>query len=221
MLNTSSYDTLNQYVCDSFRNNEPCNTPFDHWEIGKLLDDNTIDAIAALPFTPFVAQWSEGYRDQHNALRTYFDVDNRLKYPVIDNIAHAFQDSQTIRIINNITNIDLTGTYLRIEYAMDVDGFWLRPHTDIGAKKFTLLLYLQSDEGCNLGTDLYDTEENLIKSARFEPGNALFFIPSDISFHGFERRDFKGIRRSLIINYVGEEWRAREQLAFPDQKVSL
>jgi hypothetical protein len=28
------------------------------------------------------------------------------------------------------------------------------------------------------------------------------------------------VRKSLIVNYVTEEWRAREQLAYPDRPVS-
>lgn len=28
----------------------------------------------------------------------------------------------------------------RLEYAIDEDGFWLEPHTDIGIKKFTYLI---------------------------------------------------------------------------------
>jgi hypothetical protein len=27
------------------------------------------------------------------------------------------------------------------------------------------------------------------------------------------------VRRTLIVNYVGDEWRARNELAFPDQPV--
>ena len=38
-----------------------------------------------------------------------------------------------------------SGTYLRIEFAQDIDGFWLEPHTDLGVKVFTMLLYLSKD----------------------------------------------------------------------------
>jgi hypothetical protein len=34
------------------------------------------------------------------------------------------------------------GSYLRVEFAQDTDGFWLEPHTDLGVKAFTMLLYL-------------------------------------------------------------------------------
>ena len=48
----------------------------------------------------------------------------------------------------------------------------------------------------------------------------MMFVPSDITYHGFERRPIEGVRKSLIINYVTDEWRAREQLAFPDTPIA-
>ncbi|MBX9587977.1 MAG: hypothetical protein K2X43_01650 [Hyphomonadaceae bacterium] len=44
-------------------------------------------------------------------------------------------------------------------------------------------------------------------------------MPSDITFHGFEPRKIEGVRKSVIINYVTNEWRAREQLAFPHEPI--
>ena len=37
---------------------------------------------------------------------------------------------------------------------------------------------------------------------------------------GFTPRAIRGVRRSLIVNYVKPEWRARHELAFPDQVVT-
>ena len=45
----------------------------------------------------------------------------------------------------------------------------------------------------------------------------MVFVPSDITYHGFEPRTIDGVRKSVIINYVTNEWRAREQLAYPDR----
>jgi hypothetical protein len=44
-------------------------------------------------------------------------------------------------------------------------------------------------------------------------------VPSNITYHGFEKRKIDGVRKSIIINYVTNEWRAREQLAFPDEPI--
>ena len=48
----------------------------------------------------------------------------------------------------------------------------------------------------------------------------MVFVPSDITYHGFEQRKIEGVRKSVIINYVTNEWRAREQLAFPDTPIA-
>ncbi len=48
----------------------------------------------------------------------------------------------------------------------------------------------------------------------------MIFVPSDSTYHGFEPREIQGIRKSVIINYVTNEWRAREQLAYPATPVA-
>ena len=53
----------------------------------------------------------------------------------------------------------------------------------------------------------------------FAPNAAMVFVPADNTLHGFEPRTIPGVRKSLIINYVTDEWRAREQLAFQDQPI--
>ena len=124
------------------------------------------------------------------------------------------------RALATTTGAKLDGTSLRIEYCMDRQGFWLEPHTDIGAKRFTLLVYLASDPDAEAwGTDLYDGARNHVARARACFNSGLIFVPSDTSWHGFEPRPIAGVRRVLIVNYVGPEWRARHELAFPDNPV--
>ena len=47
----------------------------------------------------------------------------------------------------------------------------------------------------------------------------MVFVPSNITYHGIEPRKIDGVRKSVIVNYVTNEWRAREQLAFPERPV--
>ena len=123
--------------------------------------------------------------------------------------------------IEKVFGTDLEGTYLRIEFAQDIDGFWLEPHSDLGVKVFTMLLYLSKDPSHqDLGTDIYDANKKRVGRSPFTPNAAMIFVPADNTFHGFEKRPIKGVRTSLIINYVTNEWRAREQLAFPDQPIA-
>jgi hypothetical protein len=47
----------------------------------------------------------------------------------------------------------------------------------------------------------------------------LIFIPGTDTWHGFNKRNRQGVHKTLIINYTGPEWRAREQLSFPGAPV--
>ena len=49
----------------------------------------------------------------------------------------------------------------------------------------------------------------------------MVFIPGSNTYHGFEKRPIKGVRTSLIINYVTNEWRAREQQRVADSTARL
>jgi hypothetical protein len=85
---------------------------------------------------------------------------------------------------------------------------------------FTMLIYMSDDpRHAELGTDIYADENTHVGRSPFEPNSAMIFVPSKHTWHGFERRPIAGVRRSLIVNYVTNEWRAREQLAFPQAPV--
>jgi hypothetical protein len=197
-----------------------CETPYRHWLISDLFDPSTIDALAALPFPAPDLGGVSGARELHNDTRRYFDRDNIETYPVCGRIARTFQAPETVALFAAHTGANLDGCCLRIEYAQDLSEFWLQPHTDLGVKKLTLLAYLAAPAGQEeLGTDIYADAQTWVKRAPFNRGGALLFIPSDVTWHGFEPRAFHGVRKSVIINYVTAEWRAREQLAYPDSPV--
>jgi hypothetical protein len=83
-----------------------------------------------------------------------------------------------------------------------------------------MLLYMSKDEQHKeLGTDIYDINKKHLGRSPFESNAAMIFVPSDITYHGFEPRKITGVRKSVIVNYVTNEWRAREQLAFPMQPI--
>ena len=114
----------------------------------------------------------------------------------------------------------LDDTFLRIEYACDTTGFWLQPHTDLGVKRLTILHYISDDaDQSDLGTDIYNADKSWAKRTPFAANMAMAFVPGDATYHGFEPRDIKGVRKTLIINYVTHDWRDREQLAYPDTPV--
>ena len=204
---------------ESLRSAPGYDDPYPHWLLSQVLPQPIAEAMAALPFAPPALNGVSGSREIHNNTRRYVDADAIAAHPVCHSLADAFQHRETVAAIEDVTGARLGGCCLRIEYAQDTDGFWLQPHTDLGVKKFTLLYYLGPGGVPDLGTDLYADADTWSHRAPFEPGSALAFVPSDRTWHGFEPRSIPVVRKSLIINYVTEDWRAREQLAYPDRPV--
>ena len=217
----SSAEDIVQSFLKSIDNGESGTTPYRHWFLRDCLPADTIADILTLPFPAPSLEGVSGKRELHNKTRRYFDAENRARYPVCEALAQAFQDPRVTEYICKVFGTKLDGTYLRIEYAQDIDGFWLEPHTDLGVKLFSMLAYLSDDEGHDeLGTDIYDQDKRHVGRSPFAPNTAMVFVPSDITYHGFESRPIKGVRKSLIVNYVTNEWRAREQLAFPEAPIT-
>ncbi len=195
--------------------------PYRHWSLTGCFPVDTVDDMLVLPFEAPSLEGISGKRELHNNTRKYFDVENRKRFPVCEAVAQAFQDKRVTNHIEKTCGTSLKGTYLRMEFAQDIDGFWLEPHTDLGVKVFTMLVYLSKDPSHHdLGTDIYDADKRHIGRSPFASNAAMIFVPSGNTYHGFEKRPIKGVRTSLIINYVTDEWRAREQLAFPEAPIA-
>jgi hypothetical protein len=194
--------------------------PYRHWMLQDVLPADMAAAMDALPFPAPALNGLSGSREIHNNTRRYIDAEAIANHPMCAALAQAFQHPDTVAVVEDATGARLEGCCLRIEYAQDTDGFWLQPHTDLGVKKFTLLYYLGPDGQPDLGTDVYVNAKTWSHRAPFAVGGALAFVPSDITWHGFEPRPIPVVRKSLIVNYVTEEWRAREQLAYPDTPVA-
>ena len=205
---------------EAIANSTAVAAPYKHWFVTKCLPADAVTAIQALPFAAPALSGISGKRELHNATRTYFDAGNREKFPVCQAVADGFQSPAMTEHIEKVYGINLKGSYLRIEFAQDINGFWLEPHTDLGVKVFTMLLYLSTDpQHSVLGTDIYDNDKNHIGRSPFVPNGAMIFVPSNNTYHGFEPRQIDGVRKSIIINYVTNEWKAREQLAFPQAPI--
>ncbi|MCC7049369.1 MAG: 2OG-Fe(II) oxygenase [Alphaproteobacteria bacterium] len=205
-------------VADAIDSAEVHAQPYRYWLLRDILPRPDCDALAALPIdSPKIGE-TLGRRETNNATRVYFAAENQARFPVCAGLAAALQDGPAVAAIERATGTDLSGTSLRIEYCQDRDGFWLEPHTDIGAKRLTMLVYLSDDPGsADWGTDLMDEWWFPAGRAPYARNRGLMFVPGATTYHGFRRRPIAGIRRSLIVNYVGPEWRARHELAFPER----
>ena len=218
---TAATDTVIAALLQSFETSKRLESPYRHWLLSDCLPGTVADEITALPFPPPALGGLSGKRELHNATRKYFDIENRQAFPSVEAFAQAFQSRTITDRIERQFGTKLGGTYVRLEYAQDTGGFWLEPHTDLGVKVFTMLLYLSRDAAHrDLGTDIYDAEKKHVARSPFQPNGALVFIPSDNTYHGFEPRQIAGVRKSIIINYVTSDWRAREQLSFPEQAIA-
>jgi len=196
-------------------------SPFPHWHIPDFLPADVAQAIIELPIDYVPVSETYGKRDSHNELRQFFSPDKQALYPVCEAMAHAFQMPRTVYALQDICHTSFFGNSLRIEYCQDNEGFWLEPHTDIGAKVFTLVLYLTPGaEGLNMGTDIYDNQKNYVGRSPSPFNSALLFVPGENTWHGFEKRPMPVMRKSLILNYVKPEWRARHELCFPNKPVA-
>jgi hypothetical protein len=196
-----------------------CAHPFPNWRFSSLFPERIAAALGNLPFDPSPLTGASGRRELHNERRRYFSGDMLREFPVAREVAEAFQSARVVQALVMLTGALLMGAFLRIEYAVDLDGFWLEPHTDLGVKVFSLLIQLGSPGQEALGTDLYAAPDAWAERVPFGWNTALGFVPSARSWHGFEPRPINGVRRSLIVNYVTDEWRERSQLAFADRPV--
>lgn len=195
--------------------------PYRHWLLHDVLTDRACRAAAALPFAAPRIGDTLGKRETHNSTRVFYSAENRARFGACRNIAETLQEPGTVAALERACGVNLAGSFLRIEYCQDRDRFWLEPHTDIGAKLFTMLIYLsEGPETSGWGTDIFNRDGSHFATAPFEFNCGLIFVPGPDSWHGFRKRQFAGVRRSLIVNYVKDEWRARHELAFPDQPVT-
>ena len=197
-------------------------TPYRHWILRELAPAALVETLAAVDFSAPDLGGVSGKRELHNDQRHYFDAENTARIPAMASIARAYQSPQTVSALEEFAGARLDDTYLRIEYAVDVTGFWLQPHTDLGVKRLTILHYISDEPGqTNCGTDIYNADKTHAKRTPFGRNLALMFVPGDATYHGFENRPIAGVRKSLIINYVTHDWRDREQLCFPDEPVRV
>ena len=190
--------------------------PFDHWLLRDVLPAGFCEAITNLPFEPPGDAVFSGKRETNNHLRVFFTRENQAKFVVFRRVVAGFQDADVRRAIERTTGTDLTGTHLRIEYCQDTPGFWLEPHTDILVKKFTMVVYMSDDPNLlRAGTDIHEGPPDFkyVGSAPYGQNLGVVFIPGANTWHGVGHHPVKGIRKSLIVNYVASDWRDTWELA--------
>ena len=97
----------------------------------------------------------------------------------------------------------------KIEIGNDVNGFWLKPHSDHSAKKDVTVIYFEGQQ--NNGTTFHYEDHN--ETTEFIPNRAVHFYPdlkdtydTESWKHSVKKIDMN-IRRTVIVNYVDNTWR--------------
>ena len=208
-------------LINSLQQHQRDDYPYPHWSLNNCLPEAVVDEMLNLPFMPSDIADTYGRRETNNDSRVHFGEKNRTQHPVMDKLSKVFQDPKTIETLQTITGAMLKGTSLRIEYCQDTGNFWLEPHTDIGVKKFTMLIYLNREpEALEWGTDLYLDKDTYLGRAPGGFNRGLIFVPANNTWHGFKVRPLTGTRKTIIINYVSAEWLNRHELCYPDQPIA-
>ncbi len=216
----SDVNALTATVARSLERGRAEIAPFPYWLPRDVFPEAVCGAIAALPFAPPDIDDTGGTRESHNSSRTFFSVANRDRFDVCQSLAEALQGAAVVGALERVCGLSLKGTFLRVEYCQDTEGFWLEPHTDISAKRLTLQVTLSTDPGSETwGTDIFDDDLNHVATLPHEFNGGLAFVPANDTWHGFRKRPIGGVRKLVIINYVSDAWRARDQLAYPDRPV--
>ncbi|MGA2950740.1 MAG: 2OG-Fe(II) oxygenase [Caulobacteraceae bacterium] len=215
-----SADAVAGSLIAAFDRARPDEAPYRHWTVTEVFPHGLSEVLRRLPFNAPDLGGVSGKRELHNDQRHYFDAVTNSRFPACQAVADAFQSRDVVEAIEAATGADLTDSYVRLEFAQDMGGFWLQPHTDLGVKRFTMLIYLAADDSqSDLGTDIYRDSQTWAKRSAFIDNSALVFVPGDNTWHGLEPRPIRGVRKSVIMNYVTDAWRERGQLAYPETPV--
>jgi len=215
------------HFCAAMKKAERLDWPYTRWVLKDTLPEDLCARIMMLPIRPpDITEWG-GVRDlgDNNFKRTFFTPKYQEDFPEIKAFVDAFQRPDVARQFSETCNISperLEGSFLRIEYMQDTDGMWLKPHPDIPAKLFSMVIYLcTGPEAKNWGTDIYDANQKWVDRGPADFNRAVIFVRTDTTFHGFEKRPIIGVRRLMEVNYVIPEWRDRYQLCLPDKPITL
>ncbi len=196
--------------------------PYTHWNLLEVLPEALCQGIISLPIAPLLIDDCRGVRDVDNSLRTFFTPRLQADFPACAALATALQRPEVAKLAGETCGFEADGSYLRVEYIQDIDGAWLEPHHDVPQKLFSMVIYLcTGPDAAEWGTDIYDADKRWFGRSSSAFNSAAIFIPGENTWHGFEKRKIRGIRRLMEINYVHPSWRDRDQLCFPDQPIRL
>lgn len=217
-----SADVIERQFLHALRTCERSEWPYRTWKLKEVFPIELVTGILTLPICPAFLGDTDGTRGTYNDERTFITPKLREGFQCCAALADALQRPAVARQLEATCDIQVEGGYLRVEYIQDINGAWLEPHRDIPEKLFSMVIYLfHGPESAEWGTDIYDADQKWVARSSGEFNSATIFIAGPATWHGFDKRPIVGVRRLMEINYVRPTWRRRDQLAFPEQPISL
>lgn len=215
-------DEVASHFCDTIRNADRREDPYRHWRLTDVFPESICTGILSLPIAPPTLGRTDGTRDTYNDKRIFLTPLLREKFPTVSVLAEALQTPEVARLMGETCEIEVEGSFLRMEYIQDTDGAWLEPHRDIPEKLFSMVIYLfTGPDAGDWGTDIYDADRRWIGRSAGEFDSGVIFVPGPATWHGFDPRPITGVRRLMEVNYVDPSWRDREQLTFPERPIAV
>jgi hypothetical protein len=203
------------------RDSKRSDYPYRHWQLRDVFPIDLCTGILTLPIAPPNLGKTDGTRNSYNAARCFITPALRAKFQPLQALSDALQRPDVARLMADTCNIDVKGSFLRMEYMQDLDGSWLEPHRDIPEELFSMVIYLfTGPDAAEWGTDIYDADRKWVGRSSGEFNTGVIFVPGPATWHGFDPRPIVGIRRLMEINYARSDWRDREQLASPDRPIN-
>jgi hypothetical protein len=192
--------------------------PYPYWLLAEMLPRDLVWSLAGLPFAPPPPALIGCPRPPTG--RVAFITPREIEaHSACRLVAETFQSAAVVALIARATGARLSDCRLRIALAQEVDGHQCPPCTRQDDARLTIMLALDAGGQRNLGPDIYFESGDWAAQAPWTPGRALAFAPSARSWHGFEPRMIREVRKSLLIDYAPPGRAAAAELAFPDRPV--
>jgi hypothetical protein len=192
--------------------------PYPHALLADLLPLDLVWSLADLPFAPPPPPLIGCTRPPTGRMAFITHRETEAFTPC-RLVAETFQSAAAMALISRATGARLSDCRLRIALAQEVDGHQCPPRTRQDEARFTVMVALDAGGQRNLGPDIYFESGDWAAQAPWTPGCALAFAPSARSWHGFEPRMIREVRKSLIVDYVPTDQATAAELAFPDRPV--
>jgi hypothetical protein len=138
-----------------------------------------------------------------------FGNEIRQKYKEAQTITDYLTDIEIAKTLEEIGNVSLQNTLVRIQLLKDMPGVQIPLHTDVSTKAFTLLIYFKTENhgGLELGTQLYNGT-TFVKRTPYKENSGTFFFPvqkrskdKKPTLHAFVDTFFEKPRISMIVNF--------------------